>query len=67
MSRIWPGAVSTKAGHGTRAGFQMHKAMGIAVCGPCREAQNKYMADYMRAHYDPAKRRARYLASKERG
>ena len=64
MSRYWPTAVSSKAGHGTRAGFQMHGASGIAVCRPCREAQNAYMADYMRTHYDPAARRARYLRSK---
>ena len=64
MSRYWPAAVSSQAVHGTRAGFQMHAASGIAVCRPCRAAQNTYMADYMRAHYDPAVRRARYLRSK---
>ena len=64
MSRYWPSAVSSTAGHGTRAGFQMHKSYGIAVCGPCQRAQNTYMAEYMRGRYSPAERRARYLRSK---
>ena len=50
--------------HGTRRGFQQHKAAGGWPCQACRDANNAYMAEYMRRHYDPAKRRARHLASK---
>jgi hypothetical protein len=47
-----------KIEHGTRRGFQQHKALGSVVCEPCRLANNEYMAKYMRENYDPAKRRA---------
>ena len=46
--------------HGTRRGFQQHKALGSMVCGACDDANRDYMRDYMRANYDPAKRRAAY-------
>ncbi len=52
--------------HGTRRGFQQHKAIGSMACQPCRDANNTYMREYMRAHYDPAQRRARYEARKAR-
>ena len=63
MSKAFPGTFS-KANHGTRAGFLMHKACGSVVCDPCREANNKEQAEYMRKHYDPVKRRDRYLMTK---
>ena len=59
MSRDFPGR--SQASHGTPAGFQMHKAQGSMVCDDCRLAANKYVAQVMREHYDPVKRRARYL------
>jgi len=47
-----------KIDHGTRRGFNQHKALGSMACEACREANNTYMREYMRANYDPAKRRA---------
>ncbi len=52
--------------HGTRRGFQQHKAVGGMPCEPCRDADRAYMRDYMRGRYDPAVRRARHLARKAR-
>ena len=66
MSRTWPTAAFSNAEHGTLAGFQMHAVCGIAVCASCREARNTYMREYMRSTYDPAIRRRRYLAYKNR-
>ena len=47
--------------HGTRRGFQQHKAIGSMPCEPCREANNTYQREYMRRTYTPEKRRAAYL------
>lgn len=63
MSKDFPGR--SKARHGTDAGFQAHKRYGSVVCADCREAHNKACRELMRKIYDPAKRRARYLASKQ--
>lgn len=52
--------------HGTRRGYQQHKVLRGMPCESCRQAERDYMREYARKVYDPAKRRARYLASKER-
>ena len=53
--------------HGTRKGYQQHKAVGSMVCERCRLANNAYMADYMRRRYTPERRRAAYERAKVRG
>lgn len=53
--------------HGTRKGFQQHKAVGGIPCEPCRLANNAYMACYQRARYTPERRRAAYQRAKARG
>lgn len=50
--------------HGTVKGYRQHKALGSMLCQPCIDAWNTYCAEVWRRIYDPAKRRARYLASK---
>ena len=50
--------------HGTRAGFQAHKD---EPCEACKQANRDYMRQHQASRYDPAKRRATYLAAKERG
>jgi len=53
--------------HGTRRGYQQHKARGGMVCEPCRDANNTYMREYQRQHYDAAERHDRYLGYKDAG
>lgn len=52
--------------HGTRRGFQQHKAVGGTPCPSCTEAHTVYMREYGRAHYTPEKRREAYLRDKDR-
>ena len=56
--------------HGTTRGYRQHQERGhrgVEICDDCRDAWNTYMADYMRATYTPAKRRAAYQRAKARG
>lgn len=53
--------------HGTRRGFQQHKAVGGMVCEPCHVANNAYMREYQRKRYTPERRRAQYERAKARG
>lgn len=32
--------------HGTRRGYQQHRALGLEPCDPCRSANSDYMAAY---------------------
>lgn len=53
--------------HGTVKGYRAHQARGhrgVQIDDECRDAWNAYCAEWQRKHYDPAKRRARYLRSK---
>lgn len=56
--------------HGTVRGYRQHQERGhrgVQIDDECRDAWNAYMAGYMRATYDPAKRRAAYERAKARG
>lgn len=47
--------------HGTYAGYKRHRYLGGIPCQACQDANNAYMREYQRKHYNPAKRRARYV------
>lgn len=52
--------------HGTRRGYQQHKAIGSMACPACEEANRTYMREYLRARYTPEARRAKYERDKAR-
>lgn len=53
--------------HGTRRGYQQHKAIRGMPCEACVEANRAYMRSYMRRNYSPTKRRERYERAKVAG